>query len=78
MREYSYKDVKLLRQVYKSSLEQLYEGATAERAERMLNILTVASATIDVPGFAEELNASGEQLLTASLEIFRVKSGPCR
>lgn len=44
----------------------------------MLNILTVASAAMDVPGFAEELNASGGQLLTASLEIFRVKSGPCR
>lgn len=32
MKEYSYKDVKLLRQVYKSSLEQLYEAASAERA----------------------------------------------
>jgi len=59
--------VKLLRQIYKNSLEQLYEAASAERAERMLNILNVASATMDVPGFPEELNASGEQLLTASL-----------
>jgi hypothetical protein len=33
---------------------------------------------MDVPNFAEELNSSGELLLTASLEIFRVKCGVYR
>jgi hypothetical protein len=75
MSRYSYKDVKLLGQSYKTNLEQLYESPSKERAERMINILTVAAATMEVPGFAEELNTSGDFLMTASLEIFRVKCG---
>jgi hypothetical protein len=53
MKEYSYKDVQLLRQFYKTTLEQLYESPSQERTEKMLNILTVASTAMDVNNFAE-------------------------
>ena len=47
MKEYSYKDIKLLRKVYKTSLEQLYEAPSQERAERMIRILVAATTVMD-------------------------------